>query len=185
MLANNGFKAGTEWTAGDGSKFKVDLVLIDSPVAMRDAWPYGEVPIGWATLDSCRCSSSLSTPGTLVIAGSCRRIYQQVDFPTAATASWCVRTSPRPPDAGQENGAGAKLAIANMLWRRWAGPRGQDDLHGRRVPGGVCFIRKDISSAVSCAGIQPVEGQGNRMLVTTQEANRLIFDVWIQPAVAA
>ncbi len=51
VLANNGFKAGQEWTAGDGSKFKVELVLIDNPVAMRDAYAAGEVPIGWATLD--------------------------------------------------------------------------------------------------------------------------------------
>ena len=51
VLANNGFKAGQEWTAGDGQKFKVELVLIDNPVAMRDAYAAGEVPIGWATLD--------------------------------------------------------------------------------------------------------------------------------------
>ena len=43
VLANNGFKAGQEWTAGDGKKFKVELVLIDNPVAMRDAYAAGEV----------------------------------------------------------------------------------------------------------------------------------------------
>src|SRR5262249_8657030 len=43
VLANNGFKAGHEWTAPGGKKFKVDLVLIDNPVAMRDAYAAGEV----------------------------------------------------------------------------------------------------------------------------------------------
>ena len=35
----------------DGKEFKVELVLIDDPVAMRDAYASGEVHIGWATLD--------------------------------------------------------------------------------------------------------------------------------------
>ena len=35
----------------DGKKFKVELVLIDDPVAMRDAYATGKVHIGWATLD--------------------------------------------------------------------------------------------------------------------------------------
>src|SRR5271163_584785 len=51
VLANNGFSAGQEWTSADGKKFKVELVLIDNPINMRNAYAAGEVPIGWATLD--------------------------------------------------------------------------------------------------------------------------------------
>ncbi|MGO8899569.1 MAG: hypothetical protein ACLQU5_14665, partial [Isosphaeraceae bacterium] len=51
VLANNGFEAGQEWKTADGKPFKVDLVLIDNPVQMRDAYAAGEVHIGWATLD--------------------------------------------------------------------------------------------------------------------------------------
>ncbi|MFM8804992.1 MAG: hypothetical protein ACKOK8_13950, partial [Planctomycetia bacterium] len=51
ILANNGFKAGKVWQAPGGKPFKIELVLIDNPVTMRDAYAAGEVHIGWATLD--------------------------------------------------------------------------------------------------------------------------------------
>src|SRR5260221_1953828 len=51
IFANNGFKAGKTWTTPGGKPFKVDLVLIDDPVAMRDAYAAGDVHVGWATLD--------------------------------------------------------------------------------------------------------------------------------------
>ncbi|HQL54422.1 MAG TPA: hypothetical protein PLQ87_06925, partial [Phycisphaerae bacterium] len=51
IQANDGFKAGKVWKTPDGKSFKVELVLIDNPVAMRDAYAAGDVHIGWATLD--------------------------------------------------------------------------------------------------------------------------------------
>ena len=82
MLANNGFKAGQEWTGGDGKKFKVELVLIDNPVAMRDAYAAGEVPIGWATLDMVPLflESFVDAQGNPRDSRIMPRIYQQVDF---------------------------------------------------------------------------------------------------------
>ena len=49
--ANAGFKAGKLWQSPGGKPFKLELVLIDNPVTMRDAYAAGEVHIGWATLD--------------------------------------------------------------------------------------------------------------------------------------
>ena len=51
IYANNGFKAGKLWKTPGGKDFKVELVLIDDPVAMRDAYAAGNLHIGWATLD--------------------------------------------------------------------------------------------------------------------------------------
>src|SRR5450432_1501547 len=51
ILANDGFKAGKVWKTQDGKDFKVELVLIDDPIAMRSAYAAGKVHIGWATLD--------------------------------------------------------------------------------------------------------------------------------------
>jgi NitT/TauT family transport system substrate-binding protein len=51
ILANEGFKPGKVWKTAKGDPFKVELVLIDNPVAMRDAYAAGGVHIGWATLD--------------------------------------------------------------------------------------------------------------------------------------
>ncbi len=51
IYANNGFKAGKVWKSPNGKDFKVELTLIDDPVAMRDAYAAGNVHVGWATLD--------------------------------------------------------------------------------------------------------------------------------------
>ena len=51
IYANEGFRAGKLWKTPGGQDFKVELVLIDDPVAMRDAYASGNVHIGWATLD--------------------------------------------------------------------------------------------------------------------------------------
>ena len=51
IYANNGFKPAKIWKAPGGKTFKLELVLIDDPIAMRDAYASGKVHIGWATLD--------------------------------------------------------------------------------------------------------------------------------------
>ena len=51
ILQNEGGAAGKVWTTPGGEAFKVELVLIDNPVSMRDAYAAGKVHIGWATLD--------------------------------------------------------------------------------------------------------------------------------------
>src|ERR1051325_6364309 len=48
ILANQGFQAEHVWKTPDGKEFKVELVVIDNPVAMRDAYSNGNVHIGWA-----------------------------------------------------------------------------------------------------------------------------------------
>ena len=82
MLANNGFKAGQEWTAADGEKFKVELVLIDNPVAMRDAYAAGEVPSAGPRSTWCRLflESFVDAQGNPRDSRIMPRIYQQVDF---------------------------------------------------------------------------------------------------------
>ena len=92
ILANNGFKPGKVWKTPDGKEFKVELVLIDDPVAMRDAYAAGEVHIGWATL-----GHGAAVRGRLrrrpATAASCRASTSRSTGPTAATASWSARTS--------------------------------------------------------------------------------------------
>src|SRR4029450_2249017 len=42
IFANNGFKAGQVWKSPSGKTFKLELVLIDDPIAMRDAYASGK-----------------------------------------------------------------------------------------------------------------------------------------------
>src|SRR3954453_22709840 len=82
IYANNGFKAGKTWKAPDGKDFRVELVLIDKPVEMRDSYAAGDVHIGWATLDML----PLIVDGFVDSSGQPRdsrvmpRVYQQVDW---------------------------------------------------------------------------------------------------------
>jgi ABC-type nitrate/sulfonate/bicarbonate transport system substrate-binding protein len=193
ILANEGFKAGKIWQAPGGKPFKIELVLIDNPVTMRDAYAAGEVPIGWATLDMV----PLFLEGLVDATGKPKdsrvmpRIYQQVDFSNGGDGI-VVRDSIKT----VRDLAGKKLVLAqnspsqffalNML------------VAGGLQPGDVEMVytddafqaaaafnsQKDLAGCVSWApDIYNLEkAKGNRMLVTTQTANRLIADVWFARA---
>src|SRR5580692_11171808 len=76
IYANNGFKAGKVWKTPGGQDFKVELTLIDDPVAMRDAYAAGNVHIGWGTLDMVPLFMEALHKDSRVMP----RIYQQVDW---------------------------------------------------------------------------------------------------------
>jgi len=193
IYANEGFKAGKEWKTADGKPFKLELVLIDNPVTMRDAYAAGEVHIGWATLDMI----PLFLDGLVDRTGAPKdsrvmpRVYQQVDFSNGGDGI-VVREDVKT----VKDLAGKKLVLAqnspsqffalNML------------VAGGLQPGDVEMIytddafqaaaafnaQKGIAGCVSWAPdiYNLAEAKGNRMLVTTQTANRLIADVWFARA---
>src|SRR5438093_1869466 len=76
IFANNGFKPGKPWKTPAGKDFKVELVLIDDPVAMRDAFAAGNLHVGWATLDMV----PLFLEGLRKDSRVMPRVYQQVDW---------------------------------------------------------------------------------------------------------
>src|SRR3954447_25430977 len=76
ILANNGFKPGKVWKTPSGKDFKVELVLIDDPIAMRDAYAAGNLHVGWATLDML----PLFLEGLRKDPRVMPRVYQQVDW---------------------------------------------------------------------------------------------------------
>ncbi len=193
IYANEGFKAGKEWKTPDGKPFKVELVLIDNPVTMRDAYAAGEVHIGWATLDMI----PLFLEGLVDRTGAPKdsrvmpRVYQQVDFSNGGDGIVVRENIKTVKDL-----AGKKIVMAqnspsqffalNML------------VAGGLQPGDVEMVytddafqaaaafnaRKEIAGCVSWAPdiYNLADGKGNRMLVTTQTANRLIADVWFARA---
>src|SRR4029078_8971811 len=50
IFGNNRFKPGKVWKSPSGKDFKLELVLIDDPIAMRDAYAAGNLHVGWAPL---------------------------------------------------------------------------------------------------------------------------------------
>ena len=148
-------------------------MLIDNPVAMRDAYAAGEVPIGWATLDMVPLflESFVDSQGNPRDSRIMPRIYQQVDFSNGGDGIVVRENIKTAADLrGQEDGAGAELALAlfraqHAGLRRRSAARGPDDLHGRRLPGrgGLQCDTQERHLRLRVVGprhLQPVEDQG-------------------------
>jgi NitT/TauT family transport system substrate-binding protein len=193
VLANNGFKAGQEWTAPGGEKFKVELVLIDNPVTMRNAYAAGEVPIGWATLDMVPLflEGFVDSEGNPRESGVMPRIYQQVDFSNGGDGIVVRENIKTAADL-----RGKKLVLAqnspshyfalNMLVSGGVQPPEVQMIFTEDAfqAASAFNSQKEIAGCVSWApdiyNLSKIKG--NRMLVTTGDANRLIADVWFARA---
>ncbi|MCC6492117.1 MAG: OmpA family protein [Pirellulales bacterium] len=193
IYANNGFRAGKAWKTPDGQEFKVELVLLDDPVAMRDAYAAGNVHIGWATLDMVPLfmEGFVNKDGTPKDSRLMPRIYQQVDWSNGGdgiVARENIRT------VGDLRGKQIVLAenspsqyfVLNMLVAAGVQPAEVNMVFTQDAfQAAAAFnAQKDVSAAVSWApDIYNLEKvQGNRMLVTTATANKLIADVWFARA---
>jgi NitT/TauT family transport system substrate-binding protein len=187
IFANNGFKAGKLWKAPNGKDFKVELTLIDDPVAMRDAYAAGNVHVGWGTLDMVPLFLESFKRDSRVMP----RVYQQVDWSNGGDGI-VVRENIK--TVADLRGKTLVLAqnspshffVLNAL------------INGGVQPGEVLFkFTQDAFQAAAafnadksisaCASWAPdiynlAKVKGNRMLVTTQTANKLIADVWFARA---
>jgi len=189
ILANQGFKPGKVWKTPDGKDFRVELVLIDDPVAMRNAYAAGEIHIGWGTLDMV----PLFTDG-FARAGDSRimpRVYQQVDWSNGGDGIVVRENIKTVADL-----RGKKLVLAQNSPSQYfalnvlvAGGVQPSEVQMVYTP--TAFeaarafeVQKDIAGAVSWAPdiYNLADLKGNRMLVTTLTANKLIADVWFARA---
>jgi NitT/TauT family transport system substrate-binding protein len=189
IFANEGFQPGKVWKNPDGEDFKVELVLIDDPVAMRNAYAAGKVHIGWATLDMV----PLFMDG-FVKAGDSRvmpRIYQQVDWSNGGDGIVVRENIKTVADL-----RGKKIVLAqnspsqyfalNMLVAGGVQPSEVEMTYTNTAfqAARAFEVQKEIAGAVSWAPdiYNLADVRGNRMLVTTATANKLIADVWFARA---
>lgn len=193
ILANDGFKSGKIWKMPDGKEFKVELVLIDNPVAMQDAYSSGDVHIGWATLDMVplfleRVVDATGKPRDSRVMP---RIFQQIDWSNGGDGIVVRDFVKTVADL-----RGKKVVLAqnspshyfalNMLVSGGVQPAEVPMVFTEDAfQAAAAFnAQKDIAGAVTWApDIYNLEGvKGNRMLVTTATANKLIADVWFARA---
>ncbi|MFN0170515.1 MAG: phosphate ABC transporter substrate-binding/OmpA family protein [Bryobacteraceae bacterium] len=187
IFANNGFKPGKVWKSPSGKDFKVELTLIDDPVAMRDAYAAGSVHVGWATLDMIPLFLESLKRDSRVMP----RVYQQVDWSNGGDGI-VVRENIK--TVGDLRGKTVVLAqnspshffALNALINAGVQPAEvtfkftQDAFQAAAA----FNADKSISGAVSWAPdiYNLAKVKGNRMLVTTATANKLIADVWFARA---
>jgi NitT/TauT family transport system substrate-binding protein len=187
IFANNGFKAGKVWKTPSGKDFKVELTLIDDPVAMRDAYAAGNVHVGWGTLDMVPLFMEALRKDSRVMP----RIYQQVDWSNGGDGIVVRDNIKTVADL-----RGKTIVLAQNSPSHYFALNAL--ISGGVQPGEVSFkftqdafqaaaafnADKRTSGAVSWAPdiYNLAKVKGNRMLVNTGTANKLIADVWFARA---
>jgi NitT/TauT family transport system substrate-binding protein len=187
IYANNGLKAGKVWKDAKGKDFKLELVLIDDPVAMRDAYAAGDIHIGWATLDML----PLMLEGLKKDSRTMPRVFQQVDFSNGGDGIVVRENIKSIADL-----RGKSVVLAQNSPSQFFALNAI--INGGLQPGDVDFkytqdafqaaaafnADKSIAGVVSWApdiyNLSKVKG--NKLLVTTATANKLIADVWFARA---
>ncbi len=187
IYANGGFKAGKVWHAPNGQDFKVDLVLIDDPVAMRDAYAAGNIHIGWATLDMI----PLFVEQLRRDSRTMPRVFQQIDYSNGGDGI-VVRQSVR--STADLRGKTIVLAqnspshyfLLNALIDAGLQPTDVELKFTQDAFQAAAAFNADKSIAAAVSWSPDIYNlakvRGNRLLVTTQTANKLIADVWFARA---
>jgi NitT/TauT family transport system substrate-binding protein len=187
ILANNGFKAGKIWKTPSGKDFKVELILVDDPVAMRDAYAAGNVHIGWGTLDMVPLFMEALHKDSRVMP----RVYQQVDWSNGGDGivvrdniktvadlrgKTIVLAQNSPSHYFALNAlinGGVQPSEVNFKFTQDAFQAAAAFNADKRIAGAVSWS-PDIYNLAKV--------KGNRMLVNTTTANKLIADVWFARA---
>ncbi|NMB75551.1 MAG: OmpA family protein [Myxococcales bacterium] len=186
FLANEGMKPGKEWVAPNGKKFKVELTLIDDPVAMRDAFATGNIHIGWATLDMLPLFLEELRKDSRVMP----RVFQQVDWSNGGDGIVGRGIE----NVGQLRGKTIVLAqnspshyfALNALINAGVQPGEVNWKFTQDAFQAAAAFNADKSIA-ACVSWAPdiyklSEMKGNKLIVSTGTANKLIADVWFARA---
>jgi NitT/TauT family transport system substrate-binding protein len=187
IYANNGFKPGKLWKTPAGKDFKVELVLIDDPVAMRDAYAAGTLHVGWATLDMV----PLFLEGLRKDSRVMPRIYQQVDWSNGGdgiVVREAIKTMAdlRGKTVVLAQNSPSHFFVLNALINAGVQPAEvqfkftQDAFQAAAAFNADKTLAGCVSWAPDIYNLEKV--RGNRLIVTTATANKLIADVWFARA---
>ncbi len=193
IYANQGLAAGPAWKTPGGEEFRVELVLIDDPIAMQDAYAAGEIHIGWGTLDMVPLflERMVGPDGTPKDSRVMPRIYQQVDWSNGGDGI-VVRDRIRT----VSDLRGEKIVLAesspshyftlNMLVAGGLQPSEVEMVFTADAfqAAAAFHDRPQLAAAASWAPdiYNLSDVRGNKLLVSTATANKLIADVWFARA---
>jgi NitT/TauT family transport system substrate-binding protein len=187
IYANNGFKPGKIWKAPSGKDFKLELVLIDDPIAMRDAYAAGNLHVGWATLDML----PLFLEGLRRDSRVMPRVFQQIDWSNGGDGIVVRETVKTMSDLRgktivlAQNSPSHYFAL-NALINAGVQPAEvqfkftQDAFQAAAAFNADKSLAGVVTWAPDIYNLEKVKG--NRMMVNTSTANKLIADVWFTRA---
>ena len=185
IWANQGHKPGKVWKDAKGGDFQVELVLSDNPVAMRDAFAQGSTQIGWATVDMLPLliqSGLNKDPRTMP------RVFQQIDWSNGGDGI-VVRdgiktvTDLRGKTIALAQNSPSHFFLLNMLLNGGVQPSEVKMKFTSDAFQAAAAFNQDKTIA-ACVSWSPdiynltKPGMGNKLLISTTTANKLIADVW-------
>ncbi len=184
VAANNGFAPSTESVFYKKYGFKVNLKLIDDPVAARDAYAAGQSHILWGTLDMM----ALFAPELMKDSRTAPRIYQQIDWSNGGdgivvrSKIASVRDLKGRTIVYAQNSP-SQYFINNLLLNAGIQPgEVKHKFTSTAFEAAAAFVADpSIDACVSWAPDIyniPEKVKNTRILTTTAEANKLIADVW-------
>ncbi len=189
IFANGGKGPGKIWKDAKGNDFQIELVLIDNPVNMGNAFASGDIHIGWATVDMLPLIVQRLNrdPRTMP------RVFQQIDWSNGGDG---IVGRDNIKSVSDLRGKTVVLAqnspshyfMLNMLLNAGVQP---SEVEFKFTPDAFAAAaafnadkKKEISAVVSWAPdiYTLADLPGNRMVVNTVTANKLIADVWFARA---
>ncbi|HPC84558.1 MAG TPA: phosphate ABC transporter substrate-binding/OmpA family protein [Thermoanaerobaculaceae bacterium] len=184
VAANHGFAPSTESVFFKEYGFKVNLKLIDDPVAARDAFAAGESHILWGTLDMM----VLFAPELMKDSRTSPRIFQQIDFSAGGDGIVVRGNIQSVKDLKGKvivyaQNSPSQYFINNLLLSAGIQPTEVTHKYTSDAFGAAAAFVSDsrIDACVTWAPDIyniPEKVKGTRILTTTAEANKLIADVW-------
>jgi NitT/TauT family transport system substrate-binding protein len=187
IYANEGFQAGHLWKDASGKPFKLELVLIDDPVAMRDAFAAGNVHLGWATVDML----PLLVEGLQKDSRVMPRVLQQIDWSNGGDGIVVRDTVKTIADLRGKTvvlaqNSPSHFFVLNALVSAGVQPAEvQFKFVGDAFQAAAAFnADRSIAGCVSWSpDIYNLEKvKGNKLIISTGTANKLIADVWFARA---
>ena len=184
VAANHGFAPNTESVFFKEYGFKVNLKLIDDPVAARDAFAAGDSHILWGTLDMM----ALFASDLMKDSRTAPRVFQQIDFSAGGDGIVVRGNIHSVKDLKGKvivyaQNSPSQYFINNLLLS--AGIQPSEVTHkftSDAFGAATAFVAdKRLDACVSWAPDIyniPEKVKGTRILTTTADANKLIADVW-------
>ncbi|MBS1122709.1 MAG: tauA [Deltaproteobacteria bacterium] len=189
IWANQGYKPGKAWKDAKGGEFQIELVLADDPVGMGNTVANGDAHIGWATVDMLPLiiERLKKDPRTMP------RVFQQIDWSNGGDGI-VVRNAIK--DVSDLRGKTVVLAqnspshyfLLNMLLNGGVNPSEvkmrftKDAFQAAAAYNQNSDIAAVVSWAPDIYNLTDNPKSGNKLLITTQTANKLIADVWFARA---
>jgi NitT/TauT family transport system substrate-binding protein len=189
VYANGGKEPKKIWKDAKGQDFMVELVLIDNPVNMGNTFAAGDIHIGWGTVDML----PLIVQRLNRDPRSNPRVFQQIDWSNGGdgiVARSSIKT------VGELRGKTVVLAqnspshyfLLNMLLNAGVQPSEVEMKFTQDAFQAAAAFnadkKKEIAAVVTWAPdiYTLADIPGNKMLINTQTANKLIADVWFARA---